>query len=223
MNAHELKLDYFQIYDAANQWVRESVLLKDQFDEEPERNRLVYLDWFANPVSKNREEMYDKRAHFTGYYLYQSIPDPLRLVYVENQFGKQKFIIGRTFRLLVPAAKRTREGTLYSRELGHYKVHGVIDGEPPGKEVTLEDQFGRSETPVLRPYGFAAPAQKIHEGRESPIFNERTHLVLYWVRPRRMRKGIAVADQFGRYYVGIYRPLLLAVPSIKLEWRELED
>lgn len=222
MNAHELRLDYFQIYDAANQRVRERVLLKDQFDEEPEKDLLTFLDWFANPVSKNGEELYDKRAHFTGYYLYQSVPDPARLVYLENQFGEQKIVIGRAFRLLVPAAKRTREMTLYSRELSHYKVYGVIEGEPPKKEVKLEDQFGRSESPVLYPYGFAAPAEKEHEGKHYPIQNEQAHLVLYRLGPRRMRKGITVADQFGRYYLGIYRPLLLAVPSIKLEWKELD-
>ena len=222
MNAHELKLDYFQIYDAANQRVRERVILKDQFDEEPEKNLLTFLDWFANPVSKNGEDIYDKRAHFTGYYLYQSVPDPTRLVYLENQFGEQKLVIGRAFRLLVPAAKRTREGTLYSRELSHYKVYGVIEGEPPRKEVTLEDQFGRSEATVLYPYGFAAPTEKEHEGRTFPIYNERAHLVLYRLGPRRMRKAVTVADQFGRYYVGLYQPILLAAPSVKLEWKELD-
>jgi hypothetical protein len=223
MNAHELGLDYFQIYDAANQWVRERVLLKDQFDEEPEKGQIVFLDWWANPASKNDEEIFDKRAHFTGYYLYQSIPDPTRLVYLENQFGEQKIIIGRAGRLLVPAAKRTREGTLYSRELSHYKVYQVLEGEPLRREVKLEDQFGKAEVPVLYPYGFAAPAEKMHEGKHYPIHNEKAHLVLYRIGPRRMRKGITVGDQFGRYYLGVYLPILLAVPSIKHEWKELKD
>lgn len=223
MNAQDLRLDYFQIYDVANQWVREKVLLKDQFDEEPEKGQLVFLDWFANPVSKNDEELYDKGAHFTGYYLYQSIPDPTRLVYLENQFGEQKIVIGRPDHLLVPAAKRTREGTLYSRELSHYKVYQVLDGEPLKKEVRLRDQFGASEAVVISPYGFAAPAEKEHEGKKLPIYNEEAHLVLYRLSPKRASKGITVGDQFGRYYLRTYRPLLLAVPSIKLEWKELED
>lgn len=222
MNAHDLRLDYFQIYDVANQWVREKVLLKDQFEEEPEKGLLAFLDWFANPVSKNAEELYDKRAHLTAYYLYQSVPDPIRLVYFENQFGQQKVVIGRPVRLLVPAAKRTREGTLYSGELSHYKVYQVLEGEPLKKEVELQDQFGRSEAPVLHPYGFAAPAEKEHEGKHYPIYNEKAHLVLYRLGPRRMRKGITVADQFGRYYLGVYQPVLLAVPSIKHEWKVLE-
>ena len=222
MNAQDLRLDYFQIYDVASQWAREKVLLKDQFDEEPEKGLLAFLDWFANPVSKNAEDLYDKGAHFTAYYLYQSVPDPTRLVYFENQFGQQKVIIGSPVRLLVPAAKRTREGTLYSRELSHYKVYQVLQGEPPKKEVTLRDQFGGSEAVVLSPYGFAAPAEKEHEGRKFPITNEEAHLVLYKLGPRRMSKGITVADQFGKYYVGIYMVYLLAVPSIKLEWKEVD-
>ncbi len=222
MNAHDMKLDYFQIYDVANQRVREGVLLKDQFNKEPDKCLLAHLDWFANPVSKNDEEFYDKRAHFTGYYLYQSVPDPTRLVYFENQFGDQKVIIGRPFRLLVPAAKRTKEGTLYSRELSHYKVYGVLEGEALKKEVTLRDQFGGSESVVTYPYGFAAPAVKVHEGKEYPITNEEAHLVLYRLTPRRMERGITVGDQFGRYYVGVYQAILLAVPSRKLEWKEWE-
>lgn len=222
MNAHDLGLDYFQIYDAANQWVRAKVLLKDQFDQEPEVSQVVFLDWFANPVSKNDEDLFDRAAHFTVYYLYQSVPDPTRVVYYENQFGDGKAIIGRACRLLVPAAKRTREGTLYSRELSHYKVYQVLEGQPVNREVTLRDQFGGSEGAVGYPYGFAAPAMKEHEGRKFPITNEKTHLVLYRFSPRRMSKGITVADQFGRYYLGIYANILLAVPSIKLEWKELD-
>jgi hypothetical protein len=222
MNAHDLGLDYFQFYDAANQWVRAKVLLKDQFDRESEVSQVVFLDWFANPVSKNDEELFNRAAHFTAYYLYQSVPDPTRVVYYENQFGDGKVIIGRAGRLLVPAAKRTKEGTLYSRELSHYKVYQVLEGEPVNREVTLRDQFGGSEGLVGYPYGFAAPAEKEHEGRKHPIFNEKAHLVLYRFSPRRMSRGITVADQFGRYYLGIYANILLAVPSIKHEWKELD-
>jgi hypothetical protein len=87
-------------------------------------------------------------------------------VYLENQFGDQKIVIGRAGRLLVPAAKRTREGTLFSRELGHYKLYQVLKGEPLEREVKLEDQF-------------------------------------------------------DRYCLGVYLPVLLAVPSIKHEWKEI--
>ena len=223
MNARELKLDYFQIYDVANQWIPEPVLLKDQFDREFERGRVIFLDWFANPVSKNGEPFFDESAHLTGYYLYQSIPDPVRHVVLENQFGKHRIVIGRAMRLLVPAAKKTKEGILFREELSHYKVYQVLQGEPLGKEVKLRDQFGAAEGKVIYPYGFAVPAEKKHDGRHFPIYNEKAHLLLYRLLTPGTRRGVAAKDQFGRYYLGIYQAVLLAVPSVKLEWRKLEE
>jgi hypothetical protein len=223
MNARELELDYFQIYDVANQWVKEAAVLKDQFDREPERGRVLFLDWFANPVSKNDEPFHDKTAHLTGYYLYQSIPDPKRRVIFENQFGRHKIFIGRAIRLLTPAAKRTKEEVLFCKELSHYRVYQVLEGEPLEERVKLQDQFGASEGVVTYPYGFAVPVEKEHEGKRYPIYNEKAHLMLYRLRAGSTKRGVAVADQFGRYYVGIYRPVLLAVPSLKIEWSVVEE
>src|SRR5262249_33885362 len=67
MTAKELKLDYFQIYDVANRQSTGNVLLQGQFDARLLRMELALLDFFANPVAKNAEPIYDKNAHLTWY------------------------------------------------------------------------------------------------------------------------------------------------------------
>ena len=67
MTAKELRLDYFQIYDVANRPAEGSVLLQGQFDQTPLKMQLALLDFFANPVSKNGEPIYDKNAHLAWY------------------------------------------------------------------------------------------------------------------------------------------------------------
>ena len=52
MTAQELKLDYFNIYDVANQRAGYTVGLQGQFDKQPEQAKLTYLSFFANPTSK---------------------------------------------------------------------------------------------------------------------------------------------------------------------------
>jgi hypothetical protein len=221
MNAHDLRLDYFQVYDAANQRVGESVALMGQFDKEPERGRLLFLDLFANPVSKNDEPIYDKNAHFTCYYLYEPAPEPTRVVIAENQFGTHELFIGNAVRLLVPAQKLDRR-TVFPRELDHYKVYRVLEGRPVDAGVALRDQFMTSDAKVTYPYGFAVPVKKEHEGRTFPIHNEKAHLILYKMSPRSFAKPVKVRDQFGGRYLYVYRAILLAVPSVKHEWKEVE-
>lgn len=67
MTAKELKLDYFQIYDIANREATGNVSLQGQFDARPLKMEFALLDFFANPVAKNLEPIYDKNAHLTWY------------------------------------------------------------------------------------------------------------------------------------------------------------
>lgn len=67
MSAKELKLDYFKFYDVENRGAEGDVLLRGQFDRRPQKMQLRLLDFFANPVSKNGEPLYDKNAHLAWY------------------------------------------------------------------------------------------------------------------------------------------------------------
>ncbi len=219
MNAQDLKLDYFQVYDISNQRVRYSVTLKGQFDKEPKKSELVVLDWFANNVSKNGEPIFDRNAHLTCYYLYQPLAEPARVVVVENQFGMQEIRIGHIHALLTPAEK-IEKGSEFPDKLDHYKIYRVLDGKPVGKVVKLKDQFGASEAQVTYPYAFAVPAKKEHAGKVFSIYNEKAHLTIYKISPREIIKKVTVRDQFSRRYrsIEVLRSILLAVPSIKVKW-----
>ncbi|OLD13259.1 MAG: hypothetical protein AUJ01_15365 [Acidobacteria bacterium 13_1_40CM_3_65_5] len=79
MTANELKLDYFHIYDVGNKSAAGDVLLRGQFDVRRQKMRLALLDYFANPVSKNAEPIYDPHAHLTWYVGVQP-SEPVRAV-----------------------------------------------------------------------------------------------------------------------------------------------
>ena len=101
MTAKDLKLDYFQIYDVANRQATGNVLLQGQFDRRVLKMDLGLLDFFANPVAKNAEPIYDKNAHLTWYRGVQP-PEPMRAVILENQFGKFEIRTGTGYRVARP-------------------------------------------------------------------------------------------------------------------------
>lgn len=218
MNAQELKLDYFNFYDAANQSAGYIVGLQGQFDRTPEKAQLTYLNLFANPVSKNGEPMFDKNAHFTWYDLYDPSPDPVREVTLENQFGKQRVYTGRAYALLVPAQKMEK-GSVFPERLDHYKIYQILQGEPVNKEVKLEDQFGAMEGRVYYPMFLAAPVKKWYEGQTFGIHNEKAHILMYRIYPKMLEKTVAVRDQFSRRYLHLFRSVLLGAPSVKHDWK----
>lgn len=220
MNAQELKLDHFKIYDVMDNRVDYQVTLQGQFDEEPEEAELLVLSHFANPVSKNQEPLYNHNAHLTWYRLYQPMPEPTRTVVVENQFGQHTLLIGRPFALLAPAQKRER-GSQFPVELDHFKLYRVLGGEPLDEQVTLQDQFGSQEARVIFPLAFGVPVRKAYLGHISPIHNEKVHLLIYRITSQPVREGRPVRDQFGRRYLCFFRSVGLAVPSLKQEWNEI--
>jgi len=231
MEAQELNLDYFKIYDIRDYRVNYRVALQGQFDEEPESAELLVLSQFANPAKKNREELHDRHAHLAWYWLYQPMPEPTREVIVQHQFGKHKLVIGAVRALLVPAQKRER-GSRVPKGLDHYKLYWVYRSKALDEKVMLTDQFGSEEISVTYPVAFGVPVTKVHLGKDAPfcpdciekgtpIYNDRAHLVIYRIEPRKLQEGRVVRDQFGVRHLYFFRSLGLAVPSLKLEWQEI--
>jgi hypothetical protein len=219
MTAQELKLDYFKFYDVANQSAGQVVALQGQFDKQPERVQLPYLNFFANPASKNGEPIYDKNAHLTWYNVYDPVPDPVRVVQYENQFGKQELYTGRTYGLLAPTQKEEK-GSGFPTNLDHYKVYQVVHGQPLQKAVKVEDQFGAGETRIVYPIFFAVPVKIWYEGQTYEIHNDKAHLVIYRIFPGAEQKSIVTRDWFGRHALQVYQSVLLGAPSVKLAWKE---
>jgi len=222
MNAQELRLDYFNIYDVVDYRVDYQVALQGQFDEEPKKAELLSLSNFANPVSKNKEPIYNPHAHLTWYALYQPIPEPTRIVVVENQFGQQKIVIGMPRAFAAPAQKR-QKGSQFPEDLDHFKLYWVLEGEPVSKVVALQDQFGieeMGETKVSWPLALGVPVKKEYRGEVSPIHNEEAHLMIYRITPRSLKQGRGVRDQFDGRDLTFRLSVLLAAPSVKLRWEE---
>ena len=219
MTAQELKLDYFKFYDVGNREAEGDVLLRGQFDQRPQKMNLRLLDFFANPVSKNGEPLYDKNAHLAWYRGVQP-PEPLRRVLLENQFGKFDIRIGTGYGLLVPTQK-VEQGSVFPKELDHYKVYRLADVEQvPAKVLKLTDQFGSDEVKLLLPLYFAVPVTKRHGDKTEPIHNEKAHLLIFSITTGDREKTVKLRNQFASgISVRVVRSLMVGAPSLKREWK----
>ncbi len=221
MTAKELKLDYFKFYDVEDRGAEGDLVLQGQFDGEKGRKMsLRLLDFFANPVSKNREPMLDKNAHLSWYRGLHPA-DPTRWVALDNQFGHFELHIGRARGLLVPTLK-VEERSAFPEGLGHYKVYQVLDGrEAPGKPVELKDQFTGEEVRLGPPLFFAVPVTKQVGKKTFPIYNKDAHLLFFPFRGRDIGKTIKLKNQFAPRGVSarVIRGVMLAAPSIKAAWK----
>jgi len=218
MTAKELKLDYFQIYDLENKPAAGNILLQGQFDEKRIKMQLALVDFFGNPVSKNGEPLYDKNAHLAWYRGVQPA-EPIRRVILENQFGKFDIRTGTGYGILVPTQK-VEPGSAFPEALDHYKVYRLVDVEPvPHGIIKLRDQFGPSETPLRIPLYFAVPVAKRHGTTNYPIHNRTAHLLIFSINVRNVQKKITLRNQFSRSTVNLVRSIMLAVPSLKREWK----
>ena len=220
MTAKELRLDYFLIYDLQNKQAAGDIALQGQFDKARLRMQLALLDFFANPVSKNSEPIFDKHAHLAWYRGVQPT-EPLRQVILENQFGKFEIRTGTGYGLLVPTQK-LETGSEFPRTLDHYKVYKLADVEQaPDKTLKLRDQFGASEARLRLPLYFAVPVRKRHANKDFPIQNKDAHLLIFSITTRNVEKAIRLKNQFAARAISAttVRSLMLAVPSIKREWK----
>jgi hypothetical protein len=224
MNAHDLKLDYFKFYDIEPKpRVEYHVDLQGQFDELPERADITRLRLFANPVEKNREEIYDPDAHLSMYQLdaYPWLLDPKRKIIAESQFGNHSFDIGHDIALLAPAKKYER-GLRFPEMLDHYRVYSV---EPEHRDsldadAKLQDQFSEVEARIQQLIAFAVPVEKEHSGKIYEIHNKEAHLMIFRCETPHVGRFKRVADQFDWYDLYFGRGLYLGVPCLKHGWHE---
>ena len=222
MTATELRLDYFLFYDLQNKPAAGNIVLQGQFDRTRMRMQLALLDFFANPVSKNGEPLFDKHAHLAWYRGVQP-PEPLRQVVLENQFGRFEIRTGTGYGILVPTQK-IEPGSEFPQRLDHYKVYRLADVEQaPAKTVKLKDQFGTSEARVRLPLFFAVPVRKRHGDQDFPIQNKDAHLLIFSITTREVEKAIRLKNQFApnRIAAKTVRSLMLGVPSLKREWKQV--
>jgi hypothetical protein len=141
---------------------------------------------------------------------------------LENQFGKFDIRTGTGYGLLVPTQK-VEQGSEFPKELDHYKVYRLLDVEGvPEKLLKLRDQFGSDEVKLRLPLYFAVPVLKRVGEKAYPIQNERAHLLIFSITTREIQKTIKLRNQFARgVSVKVVRSLMLGVPSLKSEWKQI--
>ena len=63
------------------------------------------------------------------------------------------------------------------------------------------------------------PVRKQHGHASFGVQNREAHLAIYRITPRKLEKPVRARDQFGRHQLHVYRSVLLAAPSKKLNWK----
>ncbi len=79
--------------------------LKDQFDGKPVKVKVVKPMFFCNPVSKNKEPIYNKEYHLACYIIEGGTSSHPRSLGILNQFKKNRLYMGPAVMLCVPTGK----------------------------------------------------------------------------------------------------------------------
>jgi len=229
----KFKIDHFKVYktDTLKAVIPFEVKLSDQFNLTPPRPAIpLFIEYFANPVSKNGQRIIDSTAHLTWYKLKDDTLVRPRRVRITNQFGTFRWSLGKAVYLLVPTHKREMN-IPFPDTLGldHFKCYEVLAMESLQREVTLVDQFdkklNREEKAVVdRPLFLGVPV--IKNGK--PIINKSDHLACYHISvvpgpipPRPM--DVIFKNQFGQDTLTTRESYMLCVPSKKSLIKEEEE
>jgi len=217
-----LGLDHFKCYFTRGQLINASVFLKDQFDAAAgiaEDADVLLAVRFCNPVEKTHHgkvtPILNPNAHLKLYLIATSEEPTTRTVVVSNQFRPhQKLTVFDAEVLGVPTQKLPLPPPT---KLDHFKCYRAT-GESLHTTVDLKDQFHREEqVPVLEPFGFCNPVEKLHSGVPTvPIQNRQAHLVCYKIATLPFIQTVFAVNQFGRETLVVRRADLLCVPSLKL-------
>ncbi len=227
------KIDHFKVYkvDTLGVILPFQVRLKDQFDITPPKPAdLLFIEYFANPVSKNGQRIIDSTAHLTWYRLEEDAPVIPRTIRITNQFGTFKWQLGKPVYLLVPTHKIEKDipfpDTL---TIDHFKCYEVLAVESLQRRVTLVDQFDkrldREEKVIVdRPLFFGVPVMK----NERAIINKIDHLACYHISPLAGPTppspiNVIFENQFGTDTLTTRESYMLCVPSKKDVLKEDEE
>lgn len=159
------------------------VKLKDQFDKEPHKVKLVDILYFANPVEKRHGKATHRiafpNAHLTWYKFKSDMKPVKRVVKIKNQFGEQKLVLGEAVFLAVPTQKIEKDSA-FPKEFNHFKAYKVLEGDFKPVEVFLKDQWDRKpiKVKVIKPFLFCNPVVKYRKDKKAPIYNERYHFIM---------------------------------------------
>ncbi len=213
------RLEHFKVYKVEQQvTLGLPVDLYDQFGFE--HVIVQRLEMFANPVNQNHEGLEDTLTHFSWWRILDPAPHPTRRILVSNKLGSdQEWLIGPPTHLMTPAIKNiTIPNFPLPSHVNHFKCY-ESRGPTIGRDVVLEDQWGRRTAVVDSAICFCTPVEKVlPDGIRYPIVDPVTNLACYRITPP-VFWGVPFfwRDQFfaGPNYA--LEDVLLCVPSLKDE------
>ena len=186
---------------------------------------MTWLTHFANPVQKILDDgsvtpIKNKHRHLTWYNLHQEQTEPVRTVWINNQFGQQRVVVQDPISLLVPAEKTSDPDSRLAERLDHYKCYEIVDVivGPETHSMSLQDQFGGLEDIQLGdPKHFCNPVRKERAGQvEDVIKRPHDHLTLYSISVIDVTVDFTITDQFlTEQDLQTDESRLLAVPTRK--------
>lgn len=203
------RLDHYKVYSSnSNKETINEVRLEDQFGSKEAKASVI--EFFANPVKKNGEDIIDEKTHLNWYRIEESGPHLDMTVEFSNQFGDdQVWTIGEPVYLLVPTEKDHKGSP---DETKHFKCYEVLSAPPFNTQVTLEDQFGRQVATVDKGMYFCTPVKKNDEGN---VDLKGKHLACYRISQKDVNRLVNTINQFGDYDVNVEKSVMLCVPSDK--------
>jgi hypothetical protein len=193
-----------------------------------EGSQNLILEKFANPLWEKNGEivLYDDLVHHTWWRL-QPIPNPVRQVKVEHQFGLHDIVTAEAIFLLNPADKDDRipPPEDWPRRANHYLCYQIIEGEVLNISLDMIDQWGPHQNVALDPYCFCNPVEKttLDDGVVYPIVDGTMHLTCY--RLELVPSGVSFVydDQFLRNGNNAREECLICLPSLKHETVGTQD
>lgn len=212
-----LLLNHFYCYQIqGSKPVSETVKLQDQFNKRARRANVGETVRLCNPVQKTHNDKVTKilypNDHLLMYNIGQHTGEPKRLVQVRNQFGSQELAVFFPAEVLAVPTKKGQHANPQNTD--HFKCYAV-QGQPLQVPVFLEDQFQKTSTVVLQPFGLCNPTRKYHKGKWTEVKNKDAHLVCYRVQSLEFSKTVRTVNQFRREKVTTVAADMLCVPSRK--------
>jgi hypothetical protein len=170
-----------------------TVLVRDQFWQQPIPVTVDRLERLLNWVHKNNSAVPDTFLHYTWWNIQQKIPVN-RDVLVTNQFGSYPVRVENLEFMLVPAHKNFQSPLPPHGD--HFLCYRAFGFPGPTQSYDLLDEWRvDSQHPGPLQY-LCAPCAKNHNGQTYAVADTVTHLAVYPIVPTSENFFALIQDQF---------------------------
>jgi hypothetical protein len=211
-------IDHYLVYRANPIAGSYPIALRDQFSPVPTTHVADPLEFFANPVSKNNEGIFEPILHYTWWHINPPRPYSGAIV-ASNQFGDQTLTLGPAEYLWNPALKNIQIPPVPPLPVANHYLCYRATGQFIPRTVSLQDQFGVYQATVLFPEWFCNPVDKQFQGNVEPIVRPDAHQTCYRIQPVTPFPPTTITwlDEFLFGQTVLTEQIWLCVPTFKHE------